>query len=188
MNIITFICRPVRDQQLGACNSMQPTFSSEEEKSIERVHQWISQQHKFAGIPPPEEEPSALFRSQSTADITSKDVSSISDSTTFTDWLPIYRTEEEVLKFSGLEVNRYYSPNMTRRRGYIPRSDPSLNTTQQVVNSNRTSLTQLPTRQHNGDMRGSPVACSPRGSPVGCSPLSRYFLSVRRRKYIPSTK
>ena len=183
-NMNYFIYRSMRDRPLGTSNSMQPTLSSEEEKSIERVHQWIAQQHKFAGIPPPEEEPSAQFRSQSTADITSKDVSCVSEATTFNDWVPMYRSEDEVFKFSGLEVNRYYSPNMTRRRGYIPRSDPSLNTTQHV-NNNRTNLTQLPTRQHNGDMRGSPLACSPRGSSVACSPLSSYFYRLGEGNTFP---
>lgn len=172
----------MREQQLSSPSSppMHTTNTLHhdiDDKNFDRVHQWIAQQHKFAGLPPPDEE--SLFRTHSSADIGGvKELtsSSIADSHSFTDWCNNpYAADDEMYRFGGLEVNRYYSPNMTRKRGYVPRSETSLSNAQYIINSSRSSIPQLP-RQHNGgDYADCSIASSSRESPIAWSPYNRYY-------------
>ena len=105
-----------------------------DKKNHDRIQNWLSEQHEFAGYPPPEEESTCSLRSSSAVDVLSNDRSPLEEKINH---FPKYKSEERIhsthretdeQRRATALGRRYNSPDCIRRRYISPRSDPNINT------------------------------------------------------------
>ena len=140
-----------------------------DQKSHDRIQNWLSDNHEFTGYHPPDEEGVLSIRSNSAVDISSYCEHSAGDenyfnpvTTAVNEFIPKYKSEERIQRDSSGEDNnsrrafgfrRYNSPDCIRRRYFSPRSDPTLNIPKPAQHlSSEKQFNTPPRRINNNDL------------------------------------